>query len=97
MLCTVVLLYARSDFYVSLSTLRHESKRFRDRRGLLVATDWRRPGSFLIPIFNKLVSELIAKNTNRKTGKCKTLWFIYIKILVCHFTYIYIYVQLYLC
>lgn len=34
-----------------------------------------------------------------KTGQCKrnekkqTLWFIYIKILVCHFTYIYIYTR----
>lgn len=35
------------------------------------------------------------KTTNKQVNakeKEKTLWFLYIKILVCHFTYIYIYI-----
>lgn len=43
-----------------------------------------RPGWFKWKHFNKPVWQLLAKTLNRKQVNAKTLWFIYIKILVCH-------------
>lgn len=43
-----------------------------------------RLGWFKWKHFNKPVWQLLAKTLNRKQVNAKTLWFIYIKILVCH-------------
>lgn len=86
MLCTIVLLDVRSVIFMSKWTTRSPSA---SRHSWLDKS--RR---VIEPILTNLSLRAYSKNTNRKTGKCKTLWFIYIKILVCHFTYIYIYIQL---